>query len=396
MTEDIRPFTVAISQQSLDDLQERLDRTRWTREIPGPGDGADYGTSLDLVQRLVAYWRTGYDWRSFEARLNAQANFITEIDGQDLHFLHVRSPEPDPVPLILTHGWPGSVAEYLDLIGPLTDPRARGLDPAIAFDLVIPSLPGFAFSAPLKDRGWGTQRTAAALVQLMRRLGYRNYGAAGNDAGSMISPEMGLLDPDHVIGVHVTQVFSFPSGDPEEFQNLDPNDQAALAKLQWFMDHKISFNQLHSQQPQTIAHALADSPAGLLGWNLQLMADDAMGERGLDDDFILDNVALYWLTNTGGESIRFYYEGARAAREDARPAREDARAEDARAAPTTVPLGLAGFAGDFSGVRRFAERDHKNIVQWNLHPEPGGHYAAHQEPQILADDLRGFYAKLTA
>jgi epoxide hydrolase len=375
--EDIRPFTAAVSQESLDDLKQRLDRTRWASDIPG--EGADYGTSLDLIQRLVEYWRDGYDWRAFEARLNEHPQYLTNIDGQDIHFLHVRSPEPDALPLILTHGWPGSVAEYLDVIGPLTDPRAHGRDAKPAFHLVIPSLPGFGFSAPLNTTGWGTRRTAAAWVELMRRLGYDRYGAAGNDAGSMISPEVGRLDPEHVVGVHVTQVFSFPSGDPSEFQNLDDADQKALAKLQWFMDHKISFNQLHSQQPQTIAHALADSPAGLLGWNVQLMADDAMGERSLDDDFILDNTTLYWLTNTGGESIRFYYEDAHAPR------------ATAPETPTTVPLGLAGFHGDFSGVRRFAERDHQNITQWNLHPEPGGHYAAHTEPQVLADDIRQFY-----
>jgi epoxide hydrolase len=379
VSHDIRPFTIDVSQESLDDLKYRLDRVRWTSDIPG--SGSDYGVSLPWLQRLVAYWRDGYDWRSFEARLNSYPQYRTEIDGQDIHFLHVRSPEPGALPLILTHGWPGSVAEYLDVIGPLTDPRAHGRDAAIAFDLVIPSLPGFAFSAPLGQRGWGTQRTAAAWVELMRRLNYSNYGAAGNDAGSMISPEIGRLDPEHVTGVHVTQVFSFPSGDPSDFQNLDEADQAALAKLQWFMDHKISFNQLHSQQPQTIAHALADSPVGLLGWNGQLMADDAMGERSLDDDFILDNTTLYWLTNTGGQSIRFYY--------------EDARAPRTAAAPTTVALGVAGFAGDFSGVRRFAERDHKNIVQWAMHPEPGGHYAAHTEPDVLADDLRAFYGSLT-
>jgi epoxide hydrolase len=374
----VRPFTAAVSQESLDDLNARLDRTRWTSDIPA--SGADYGTSLTQLKRLVEYWRDGYDWRAFEARLNGYPQFLTNIDGQDIHFLHVRSPEPDALPLILTHGWPGSVAEYLDVIGPLTDPRAHGRDPALAFDLVIPSLPGFAFSAPMTTTGWGTHRTAAAWVELMRGLGYRErYGAAGNDAGSMISPEIGRLDPEHVVGVHVTQVFSFPSGDPSEFSELDDADQAALARLQWFMDHKISFNQLASQQPQTIAHALADSPAGLLGWNVQLMAEDAMGQRSLDDDFILNNVALYWLTNTGGESIRFYYEDAHAPR---------------AAEPTTIPLGLAGFNGDFSGVRRFAERDHKNIVQWNLHQEPGGHYAAHTEPQALADDIRNFYASL--
>jgi epoxide hydrolase len=355
-----------------------LARTRWPASLPGTG--WERGVPVGYLRGLAEYWRTGFDWRAAEARLNSYPQYTTEIDGQKIHFMHVKSPEADATPLLLIHGWPGSIVEFLHVVGPLSDPRGHGDAAAPAFDLVIPSLPGFAFSAPLTQRGWGTQRTAAAWVQLMRCLNYRErYGAAGNDAGSMISPEIGRLDPEHVVGVHVTQVFSFPSGDPNDFQNMDEADLAALAKLQWFMDHKISFNQLHSQQPQTLAHALADSPAGLLGWNAQLMADDAMGERSLDDDFILNNVALYWLTNTGGESIRFYYENAHASRS---------------AEPTTVPLGLAGFTGDFSGVRRFAERDHKNITQWNLHQEPGGHYAAHQEPEVLADDIRSFYAAL--
>ncbi len=194
----------------------------------------------------------------------------------------------------------------------------------------------------------------------------------------MISPEIGRLDPEHVVGVHVTQVFSFPSGDPAEFEGMSAEDGAAMGKLQWFMDHKISFNQLHSQQPQTLAHALADSPVACSG-ERQLMTADAMGDRQLDGGPILTNATLYWFTNTGGSAIRFYYEDAHGPRQ---------------AEPTTVPLGVAGFAGDFSGVRRFAERDHKNLVQWTLHPEPGGHYAAHLEPQVLADDIRGFYAGL--
>jgi epoxide hydrolase len=375
-SDEIRPFRAEIPQESLDDLQERLRRVRWTTEIPGPAP-EEYGVSLAEVRRLAEYWRDGFDWRAAEARLNAYPQFVTGIDGQDIHFLHVKSPEPDAVPLILTHGWPGSVVEYFNVIGPLTDPRAHGEDPSTAFSLVIPSLPGFAFSAPLTGRGWSTQRTAAAWAELMRRLGYERYGAAGNDAGSMISPQLGHLDPEHVIAVHVTQVFSFPSGDPAEFEGMSAEDGAAMAKLQWFMNHKISFNQLQSQQPQTLAHALADSPAGLLGWNAQLMTADAMGDKQLDDEFIVTNAALYWLTNTGGSSIRFYYEDAHATPADG---------------PTTVPLGLAGFAGDFSGVRRFAERDHHNIVQWHLHPEPGGHYAAHLEPGVLAGDMRGFFS----
>jgi epoxide hydrolase len=374
---EIRPFRAEIPQESLDDLRDRLNRVRWAPEVPGPGP-EDYGVSLAWVRKLTEFWRDSYDWRAAEARLNACPQFVTEIDGQDIHFLHVKSPERDALPLILSHGWPGSVVEFLKVIGPLTDPRSHGKDPAAAFDLVIPSLPGFGFSAPLRDRGWSTQRTAATWAKLMDRLGYERYGAAGNDAGSMISPEIGRLDPEHVTAVHVTQVFSFPSGDPGEFQGMSAEDAAALQKLQWFMDNKISFNQLQSQQPQTLAHGLADSPVGLLGWNTQLMTPDAMGDKQLDEDFILTNAAMYWLTNTGGSSIRFYYEDAHGARQTE---------------PTTVPLGVAGFAGDFSGVRRFAERDHKNLVQWNMHPEPGGHYAAHLEPEVLADDIRDFYRR---
>jgi pimeloyl-ACP methyl ester carboxylesterase len=370
---EIRPFRIDIPQTDLDDLRERLARVRWSDELPGVG--WDYGVSSAPVKTLVAYWRDGYDWRKWEARLNEVPQFTTTIDGQNIHFLHVRSPHEDALPLILTHGWPGSIVEYLNAIEPLTNPADGGQ----AFHVVIPSLPGFGFSGPTTDKGWGTIRTAKAWAELMRRLGYDQYGAAGNDAGSMISPELGRIDSEHVMGVHVTQIFSFPSGDPAEFADMSAQDLAAMQKLQWFFENKMSFNQLHSQQPQSIAHALADSPAGLLGWHLQLMAGDAMGDKQLDDDFILTNAAIYWLTNTAGSSIRFYY--------------EDAKAPKAPAEPTTVPIGLAGFAGDFSGVRRFAERDHPNLVQWHTYDAPGGHYAAHLETDLIVEDVRQFFTK---
>jgi pimeloyl-ACP methyl ester carboxylesterase len=362
----IQPFRIEVPQADLDDLSARLDRTRWTDELPGVG--SSYGTPLADVKRLAGYWRSGYDWRRCETRLNAHPQFTTEIDGQRIHFLHLRSAHAGAYPLILTHGWPGSVVEYLNLIEPLT---------AAGFHLVIPSLPGFGFSGPTGTPGWGTARTARAWAELMRRLGYDRYGAVGNDAGSMISPELGRIDGEHVSGVHVTQIFAFPSGDPADFAGLSAEDMEALSKLQWFMDNKFAFNQLVSQQPQTLAHALADSPVGLLGWQLVLLGTDAMSQP-LDDDFILTNVAIYWLTNTGGSSIRFYYEDAKAERSTE---------------PTTVPLGLATFAGDFGGIRRFAEREHTNIVQWNTYPQPGGHYAAHLEPDVLANDIRQFFAK---
>ncbi|MDG4859968.1 epoxide hydrolase [Streptomyces sp. T-3] len=381
--DEIKPFRIDIPQADLDDLNNRLARTRWTDA--GPGEPGEYGVDLALVQRLAEYWRTGYEWRAQEARINGYPQFTTEIDGQNIHFLHVRSPEPDAFPLILTHGWPGSFVEFLDLIGPLTDPVAHGGTASDAFHLVIPSIPGFGFSGPTKDKGWGIGHTAKAWAELMRRLGYERYGAHGNDGGSFISPELGRIDAAHVTGVHVTQIFSYPSGDPAEFAKLTPEELAAMEVLQWFVENKLSFNTLHSQQPQTLAHALADSPAGLLGWNVQLFVSGAEGEVAPDDDFVLTNIALYWLTGTAGSSIRFYYEMAKEAL---------ATKGEAAAEPTSVPLGLASFEGDMKPFRTFAERDHANIVQWHNYKEPGGHYAAHLQPQVMSADIRGFFRGL--
>ncbi|WP_026876129.1 epoxide hydrolase family protein [Jiangella gansuensis] len=370
-TPQITPFTIDVPQADLDDLQARLERTRFATEAPG--NGWDHGVPVGFVRRLVERWRDEYDWRAWEARFNRYPQFTTEIDGQQVHFLHVRSPEPDAFPLLLTHGWPGSIAEFLDVIEPLTDPRAHGGDPSTAFHLVIPSLPGFGFSGPTGSAGWDRARIARAWVELMRRLGYERYGLHGNDGGSLISPEVGRLDPGRVAGVHVTQVFSFPSGDPAELEGLSDDEQAGMQRLQWFWEKLGAFNQLQASQPQTLAHALADSPAGQLAWSAQLFGADAVS-----DDFILTNVSIYWLTNTAGSSARFYYDDARGV-----PPSE----------PTTVPLGLAGFKDDFISIRRFAERDHANIVQWNTY-DSGGHYSAHQVPDVLVADVREFFRGL--
>ncbi|MGW2648650.1 epoxide hydrolase family protein [Streptomyces sp. NPDC001393] len=358
----IRPFRIEIPQTDLDDLRDRLARARFT-DAYKDADG-EYGTPVSRVHRLVEYWRNEFDWRAHEARLNAVPQFVTEIDGQDVHFLHVKSGRPGALALILTHGWPGSQAEYLDAIEPLT---------AAGFDLVIPSIPGFGFAGPTRERGWNVQRTARAWVELMDRLGYERFGAVGNDAGSMISPEVGRVAPDRVVGVHVTQVFSFPSGDSAEMDDLTQEEQTALAKLQWFWENLGSFNQVQSQQPQTLAHALTDSAVGLLGWNIQLLPED------LDDEFVIANVAAYWLTNTVGSAMRFY--------------REMALDAERPQGPTTVPTALCGSAGDFFGIRRFADRDHKNIVRWNVYDTPG-HYTAHQAPQILARDITEFFGEI--
>jgi pimeloyl-ACP methyl ester carboxylesterase len=361
MSEEIKPFRIDIPQADLDDLRDRLDRTRWPDQIPD--SGWDYGVPVEYVRRLAEYWRDGYDWRRWEAAINEYPQFTTEIDGQNIHFVHVRSPREDALPLILTHGWPGSIVEYLRIIEPLSRD----------FHLVIPALPGFGFSGPTKERGWDRYRTARAWAELMRRLGYDRYGSVGNDVGSFVAPEQGRIDPEHVVGVHVTQIFSFPN-DPSEFALATPEDQEALQVLQWFFENKMSYNTLHSQQPQTLSYGIFDSPVGLLGWQAQLMGED------LDRDFVLTNVMLYWLTGTATSSTRFYY--------------EDAKTEEKPTGPTTVPIGLAMFKGDFVSMRTFAARDHADIRSWHAYDEPGGHYAAHLAPEVLAQDIRDFYSAL--
>jgi epoxide hydrolase len=369
---EVRSSQVEIPQADVDDLMERLARVRWPNELPD-ADWA-YGVPLGFLRELVDYWRTEFDWRAQEARLNAHPQFETTIDGQRVHFIHVRSPEPDALPLICTHGWPMSVFEYVDLIGPLTDPRAHGGDAADAFDVVIPSIPGHAFSGPTTEAGWDTRRVARAWAELMHGLGYERYGAHGNDAGSMVSPEVGRLAPDRVVGVHVTQLFSFPSGDPAEFADMSEEDMAAMKFLEEFSGSGgLAYNQYQSAQPQTISYALQDSPAGWLAWVCQLFRQ--WGDR----DYVLANASAYWLTNTIGSSIHRYY--------------DDAHAEAAPAEPTTSPTGVAIFAQDFQSIRRFADRDHANIVSWNRY-DRGSHFAPHDASDLLLDDLRQFFRDL--
>jgi epoxide hydrolase len=380
---DIRPFQIEIAQADLDDLQDRLGRTRWAQELPadtfaaatqtGPvAPGWEYGVPLEYVKAGVDYWRDGYDWRTWEQKLNGYPQYTTTIDGQDIHFVHVRSPEPDALPLVLTHGWPNSFVEYLELVGPLTDPRSHGGDPADAFHAVIPSIPGFAFSGPTREPGWNRYRTARAWSELMRRLGYDRYGTHGNDAGAYVAPELARVAPDAVVGVHVNQIFSFPSGDPAEFEGMTEEELQHIGFLQKFDEEMSAYAKLQATKPQNLAHALADSPAGQLAWIGQLLG------TAVSRDVLVTNAAIYWFTNTGASSGRFYY--------------EDAHAEHP-AEPTTAPTGLASFAFDFKPVRRFAERDHANIVSWNEY-DRGSHWAAHDAPDLLLGDIRQFFSRL--
>ena len=310
--------------------------------------------------------------------IDAVPHFLTDIDGQQIHFIHVRSREKNALPIVLTHGWPGSFLEFLDMIGPLTDPVAHGGRAEDAFDVVIPSVPGYAFSSPLVEGGWSSARVAATWDTLMKRLGYERYGAHGGDGGSLIGRQLGLLNPAGLVGTHVLQLFSFPSGDPAEFEKLSQKDQESLATLADFQA-RAGFSAMQSTRPQTVAHALSDSPAGLLAWN-ELIVGFGDGNL-LSRDQVLGNVALYWFSNSAGSAARHYY--------------EDAKVTD-HSAPVPVndaPTGVSVFANDFRTIRAFVERENSNIVYWSEHDE-GGHFAAMEVPLALSEDLREFFSPL--
>lgn len=376
---NIRPYRVDFPQADLDDLQERLSRTRWPDELTSANAGWDYGVSLEWVRELVEYWRTGFDWRAQEARLNAHPQFITEIDGTDVHFLHVTSPEPDALPLLLTHGWPGSVIEFLEMIGPLTDPRAHGGDPADAFHVVVPSLPGYGLSGPTREAGWDRTRIARAWTELMTRLGHGDrWGAHGGDVGSLVGRELGVLRPEGLVGTHVTQIFAFPSGDEKEFAELTAEDHRRLGVLAAFRT-RDGYQAIQSTRPQTLACGLTDSPAGQLAWNAELFNTFGDHVDAVDRDQFLANVTLYWLTGTAGSAARLYYEDRRSGAWE-------------REEPNTVPTGVAVFPDDFLSVRRFAERAN-TITHWTELAE-GGHFAALEVPELLLGDIRAFFGSL--
>ncbi|GIH99895.1 epoxide hydrolase family protein [Planobispora takensis] len=373
---EITEFRIDIPQADLDDLRDRLARTRWPSEVPGAGWSR--GVPLDYLRELADYWADGYDWRVHEARLNEFPQYVTEIDGTTVHFLHVRSPHAEATPLLLTHGWPGSVVEFLDVIEPLTRPE----DPADAFHLVIPSIPGFGFSGPAREAGWNLGRIAAAWAELMSRLGYERFGAQGGDWGSGISREVGLLCPERVIGVHLNYLLTFPSGDPEETAALTEEEKRRLGGLKRFEDELSGYMYLQATRPQTLAYALNDSPVGQLAWIVEKFKDwtdaEDVPEEAVDRDRLLTNVMLYWLTGTAGSSAQIYYEFAQAW---------------AMPQMLTVPTGLALFPAEVAPpIRAWAERTNA-IVHWSEF-DRGGHFAAMEEPDLLVADVRAFFRGL--
>jgi pimeloyl-ACP methyl ester carboxylesterase len=383
--EEIRPFRIEIPQAQLDDLHTRLDLTRWPDELPGVG--WEYGASLPYLRDLADYWRSAYDWRKHEAALNEIPQFVTEIDGAQVHFLHVRSPEPDAVPLILTHGWPGSIVEFLGLLGPLSDPRAHGGDPADAFHLVVPSIPGFGLSGPTRETGWNISRTARAWAELMRRLGYERYGAQGGDMGALIAPALGRIAPESVIGIHVNaaSVGFIPLGPvPEDVQaELTDQERQRLASIGRFTTDGFGYNAVQSTRPQTLTYGLTDSPVGQLAWIMEKFkewthASAELPEDAVDRDTLLTNVMLYWLTATAGSAARMYYENSHVG--DWFPVTRSA-----------VPTAVANFAEDVA-IRRWSEETN-TVVRWTEF-DRGGHFAALEAPDLLTGDIREFFSSL--
>lgn len=360
----LRPFTVAIPPSELDDLRARLAHTRYAAEPTTEANTEDWthGAPVSYLRSMVDHWQDGFDWRAQEQRMNALPQFLTEIDGQTIHFAHVRSANEDATPLLLLHTYPGSFLDFIDVVPHLTD----------AFHLVIPTLPGIGFSQPLSDGEWDTARVARTWDQLMRGLGYESYGAHGSDNGAMVSRELAMQSPEGFLGAHVLQLFSFPSGDPSEFEKMTPADYAALEFAGWFQTVN-GFAQMNASRPQTIAAALSDSPVGQLAYN-ELFENFGNGTATLTRDQVLSQVSLYWFTNSSASAARYYFTEKSV----------EARVNEGR-------IGVAVFADDFRSMRPFAERDNTNIVSWTEHPT-GGHFAAMEVPEELGRAIRTFYA----
>ncbi|MBF6301069.1 epoxide hydrolase [Nocardia amamiensis] len=380
---EIRPFRIDIPQADLDDLRLRLARTRWIDDLPGTS--WERGVPTAYLKDLAGYWAEKFDWRAVEAELNAYPQFTTTVAGQNMHFLHVRSAQEDATPLLLLHGWPSSVVDFLDVIGPLTDPAAHGAPDAPAFHLVIPSLPGHGFSGPITETGWNDGRIAAALAELMARLGYDRYGVHGGDHGAFIAPALGRIDTEHVVGVHVNALVTFPTGDPADMAALTDAEKARLGAMKKFQDDGSAYMNLKGSRPNTIAQLLADSPAGQLGWiaeKYQEWTDSAheLPEQAVAKDRLLATVSIYWFTDTARSVANFYYE----------------RFHDASMfAPKpkgTVPTGVAVFKDGDYAIRRFAERAH-HITHWSEFYS-GGHFPALEVPELLVGDVREFFRTL--
>ena len=370
MNAAVRPFRIDIAESVLDDLRARLRHTRWPdRELV---DDWSQGVPLAYVQDVAEYWAERYDWRSREVALNRFDHFLTEIDGVDIHFIHQRSPHPGAIPLVITHGWPGSVVEFHKVIEPLVDPVAFGGDAADAFHVIAPSLPGFGFSGKPKETGWGVEKIGAVWAQLMARLGYDRYLAQGGDWGSAVTSVVGAIDPEHCASIHLTLAMSSrPTGEISE-----PEEQFALERIKYYLDWDSGYSTQQKTRPQTLGVGLSDSPAGQLAWILEkywAWTDcDGHPENVLTRDEMLDNVMLYWATGSATSSARLYWESFGRAK---RPTVE-------------IPTGFAVYPREVvPPVRKWVDSLYRNVVHWKQQPR-GGHFAAFEVPDLFVDDIR--------
>jgi pimeloyl-ACP methyl ester carboxylesterase len=388
---DIRPFRVGTPDDAITDLRRRIAATRWPSEELVKD--RSQGVQLATITELARYWTADYDWSMCEARLNAVPQFKTEIDGVDIHFIHVRSPHADALPLIITHGWPGSVIELLEVIGPLTDPAAHGGSAQDAFDLVLPSLPGYGLSAEPAEIGWDPGRIARAWAELMRRLGYTRYVAQGGDQGAAVTDAMGGQAPEGLLGIHLNflrQAIGSVSGLPADSEE----ERAALAAINTFNTSGSGYFMEQATRPQTIGYGLLDSPVALAAWMLDHDTDSYykisrafLGGRpagNLTRDHILDNITLYWLTRTGASAARSYWEGGRAA----------ARAAGQAPAEVTLPVSFTTFSDEiFRAPRSWVEKLYPDLIYFHEAGE-GGHFAAWEEPQLFSEEIRAGFRPL--
>jgi pimeloyl-ACP methyl ester carboxylesterase len=371
---DIETFRIHVDDSVLDDLRRRLAQTRFPDRIDDTG--WDYGMPVDYLRELVEYWRDGYDWRAQEARLNDLAHYRTSIDDQSIHFVHARSPNPDAFPLLLTHGWPGSIVEFLDVIPRLTDPEAHGRRAADAFHVVAPSLPGYGFSEPPRTRGWDVVRTARAFAELMRGLGYTRYGAQGGDWGAQIATRIGALDPEHCAAIHLNMPIAERPADPAP---LTDEEKAELAAMSRFRLEESGYAIEQGTKPQTLGAALNDSPAGLLAWIVEKFCTwsdcDGHPENAFTRDQLLTNVTVYWTTQTITSSARLYRE---------------TRVNATTPEYVAVPTGVARYPKEVLRFPRSWVEQRYNVTYWADMPR-GGHFAAMEQPDLFTDDVQSFF-----
>ena len=389
---DIKPFLIDIPQAALDDLDHRLGATRWPTS---PVADWSRGVPPAYLQQLASYWRTGFDWRAQEARLNAVPQFTTTVDGQTIHFLHVRSPRPDARPLLITHGWPSAFVEFAEVIGPLTDPGAHGGDPASAFHLVIPSLPGFGFSTPLAGAGWGNLfRVAGVWANLMTQLGYERFFAHGGDVGAGVTGMLPMVAPGRVIATHINGPGFFPFGPALDANGLNGLDRARAERFNRFQDDGLGYLHLQATRPQTLAYGLNDSPVAQLAWIAEKFAEwtdpaAPLPDQAVDRDLLLTLVSIYWFTGGGASSAHFTYEGMKAFREMVKRSGGGAKIAN----PQAPPMGVSVFAADHS-IRPLLDPD-RALPYW-AELDRGGHFPALETPELLVGELRRFFGGYAA